>query len=180
MDYYAVQVKTGQEAAYIARIKKIAESDIQKAQVYFPQRVLHIRKQGVRKTVQAALFPGYIFLETEDLNPALHWFLRRTPGFYRFLPDSHTPRPLAAEDLSILHHFLSFGEVAHPSKAYFDENDRICIVEGPLKGLEGKIIRVDKRKRRAKIVLDIQQEAFSIDLSFELIQPTDSVPPERK
>jgi transcriptional antiterminator NusG len=38
-------------------------------------------------------------------------------------------------------------------------------------GLEGNIIKVDKRKGRAKIKLDLYDDSFSIDLGFELIQP---------
>ncbi|MCL2557796.1 MAG: antitermination protein NusG, partial [Treponema sp.] len=39
----------------------------------------------------------------------------------------------------------------------------------PLKGLEGRIIKVDKRKKRAKIRLDLYDESFAIDLAFEII-----------
>jgi transcriptional antiterminator NusG len=36
-------------------------------------------------------------------------------------------------------------------------------------GLEGSIIKVDKRKGRAKIKLDLYNDSFSIDLAFEVI-----------
>jgi transcriptional antiterminator NusG len=40
-------------------------------------------------------------------------------------------------------------------------------------GLEGRIIKVDKRKRRAKIMLDLYNDSFSIDLAFEVIGSAD-------
>jgi transcription antitermination factor NusG len=49
----------------------------------------------------------------------------------------------------------------------FDDNDRIVVIEGPLKGLEGSIIKVDKRKQRAKICVDFGGTAHTMDLSFE-------------
>jgi transcriptional antiterminator NusG len=52
---------------------------------------------------------------------------------------------------------------------YFNENSRIVVVEGPLVGLEGRIIKVDKRKGRAKISLDLYNDSFAIDLAFEVI-----------
>jgi transcriptional antiterminator NusG len=59
--------------------------------------------------------------------------------------------------------------MAGKSKVYFDANSRIVVTEGPLMGLEGKIIKVDKRKGRAKIKLDLYNDSFSIDLAFELL-----------
>ena len=174
MDYYAVQVRTGKEPELLKKIQKTTEEKVQNVQVYFPRRVLYIKKKGIRKKVDAPVFPGYIFLGIDDLSTAVYWLLRRTPGFYRFLPDNHNPLPLADNDLSLLHHFLSFGEITAPSRVYFDENARICVLEGPLKGLEGKIIKVDKRKQRAKVLLDMYTDSFPIDLAFDVIEPASS------
>jgi transcriptional antiterminator NusG len=63
--------------------------------------------------------------------------------------------------------------MAGKSRVYFNENSRIVVIEGPLMGLEGKIIKVDKRKGRAKIKLDLYDEAFAIDLAFEVIGTKD-------
>ena len=68
-----------------------------------------------------------------------------------------------------LHFIKKIGPVAGKSKVYFDENSRIVVTEGPLMGLEGKIVKVDKRKGRAKIKLDLYDDSFAIDLAFEVI-----------
>ena len=39
-----------------------------------------------------------------------------------------------------------------------------------MKGLEGRIIKVDKRKRRAKISLSLYEESFTIDFGFEILE----------
>lgn len=167
-----MQVKTGKEPEILNQIKKnTLKNNISISNVYFPRRTLYIRKLGIKKKQITSVFPGYIFLETETLSTELYWLLRKTEGVYRFLPDNHNPLALHSTDLDILHHFLSFGEITQPSKAYFDENDRICITEGPLKGLEGKILKVDKRKQRVKVVLDMYNNVFPIDLAFEFIEP---------
>jgi len=64
---------------------------------------------------------------------------------------------------------MSFGKVADTSKVVFDENERIVVIEGPLKGLEGSIIKINKRKGRAKVSLDMCESSFLIDLSFEIL-----------
>ena len=54
----------------------------------------------------------------------------------------------------------------------FNENNRIEVKSGPMMGLEGKIVKVDKRKQRAKVQLDLYKESFFVDFGFELIAPT--------
>jgi transcriptional antiterminator NusG len=53
-------------------------------------------------------------------------------------------------------------------------------VEGPLMGLEGRIIKVDRRKGRAKINLDLYNDSFTIDLAFEVIGTLDPFKPNRR
>lgn len=171
MNYYAVQVKTGREPELLKKIRKMTEAEDRLVQAYFPRRTLYIKKKGIRQKVDAPVFPGYIFLEVDDLSLSFYWQLRKMQDFYHFLPNNQEPMPLVGKDLSLLHHFLSFGEVTAPSKVYFDENARICVVEGPLQGLEGKIIKVDRRKQRAKVLLDMYTDSFPIDLAFDVIEP---------
>jgi transcriptional antiterminator NusG len=88
----------------------------------------------------------------------------------RFLRESPHPTPLSDRDLSLIRHFISFGECADTSKVTFDEHDRIVVLEGPLKGLEGRIEKVDRRKRRARVRLDLYDASFPIDLGFEIVE----------
>jgi transcriptional antiterminator NusG len=140
--------------------------------LYFPKRRIDIRRKGVVSQSTTAVFPGYVFAELEDDdNIYLHqWAFRRTDGFFRFLKSNQNITPLADRDLEVVLHFIrNVGPVAGKSRVYFNENSRIVVVEGPLMGLEGKIIKVDKRKGRAKIKLDLYNDSFSIDLGFEVI-----------
>ncbi len=43
-------------------------------------------------------------------------------------------------------------------------------MSGPLKELEGKIVKVDRRKGRAKVKLDMFEHAFLIDFGFEALE----------
>ena len=171
MNYYALQVKTRSEEVYIKRANQsLNPEQAEKTHLVFPRRNMPIRKAGVVKNVLEPVFPGYIFLEVPELDVPLYWTLRTTQGFYRFLPENRQPQPLEGRDLATLKHFMAFGNaIADKSKVRFDENDRIQVADGPLKGLEGRIIKVDKRKGRAKVKLDLYDESFLIDLAFEVI-----------
>jgi transcriptional antiterminator NusG len=170
MNYYAFQVKTRGEEKYIRLFNALhPETGIP---LYFPQRVLDIRRAGKIIHSKAPIFPGYVFLELDNGENihTYHWLFRRTDGFFRFLRSNRDIAPLSGRDLETVLHFIQkVGPLAGKSKVVFDENSRIVVIEGPLSGLEGKIIKVDKRKGRAKIRLDLYDDSFTIDLAFEAL-----------
>lgn len=171
MHYFAVQVWTGREQDYVRHFQTCQTSP-EACRCLIPTRRLNIRKQGRVKPVEKPIFPGYIFLEHEEalLARELRWQLRSIPHFIRLLPETSQPKPLEEKDRQLLSHFITLHKPADISKVYFDEDDRIVVLEGPLKGLEGRIIKVNKRKGRVKIVLDMCGSAFTLDLGFEIIE----------
>ncbi len=173
MNYYTLQVKTRSEEQYIKRVT-LCEPAFRGGllSLHFPRRRMNVRRKGKNLTELAPVFPGYIFLRAEGVPKELFWTLRSTEGFFRFLPQNSDPAPLEGTDLAIVKHFMSFGPVAEKSRVSFDSDDHIQILDGPLKGLEGRIVKVDKRKGRAKVKLDMYNEPFLIDLSFEIILRT--------
>ena len=84
--------------------------------------------------------------------------------------DNDDIRPLSLDDKKFVYQLSLNGEVAGISKVYFNKDDKIKVASGPMKGLEGEIIKVDKRKKRAKIKLTLYENSFLIDFGFELIE----------
>ena len=170
MAYYAIQVKTRGEEKFIRIFRKQnPEIDLP---LYFPQRSLDIRRGGRIKPSLLAIFPGYVFLEISDKESIYQyqWAFRRTLGFYRFLRSNQDIAPLQSRDLELVMHFIKqTGSLAGKSRVYFDDNARIVVISGPLSGLEGRIIKADKRKGRAKVKLDLYDDSFNIDLAFEVL-----------
>ena len=54
----------------------------------------------------------------------------------------------------------------------FDENNRIRVVDGPLMRLEGRIVKVDRRKGRARVALTFHGRTMLADLGFEVMEKT--------
>jgi len=173
MNYYAIQVKTRAEKKFIDLFKAM-HPDIT-LPIHFPQRQLNIRKNGIMKKTTLGVFPGYLFIEAASDREILacQRDFRQTDGFYRFLKSNHEITPLTNKDLELVIHFINNSSPAGPSKVYFDDNSRIVVVEGSLCGLEGRILKVDRRKGRAKIKLDLYDDSFTIDLAFDVISPTE-------
>lgn len=168
MDYYILQVATGHEKTFIEKVKKAAPDLAQRHNLIFLTRELTIRRQGNWLKEEQPMFPGYVIMQTaSQINAETVQNLKIIPYFYHFLKTNTEIIPLKGRDLAIIQHFLGLGPSIGASLVRFDENDRIVVIEGPLKGIEGCIIKVDKRKQRAKIQVDFQGSAHTMDLSFE-------------
>lgn len=168
MEYFVAQVYTRGESAFIRMANQLELPGVRR--ILWPRRLLKIRRRGKEKKTEAAVFPGYVFLEAESLDPETYQTLRRLPYFLRFLPENEDIQPLSDEDKRVIAHLVSHGEVVQPSRVQFDRNSRILVLEGPLKGLEGRITKVDRRKGRAKVKLDLYNSSFEVDFPFESME----------
>lgn len=172
MSYYVVSVRPGEEARFLGVARdRIGEQHVR---FHWPRRKLTIRRRGRKQESLAPVFPGYVFLETDRIDEEIFSTVKRLPGFYRFLERNDRIRPLAGNDLELVAHFVRFGDVIGKSVVTFDENSRIEVKDGPLAGLEGRIVKVDKRKQRAKVRLDLYEDSFLVDFGFELLDPASS------
>jgi transcription termination/antitermination protein NusG len=176
MPFFALQVWTGNEARFLALSERtLSEAGVR---LLWPRRNLRIRRAGKWRDSVSPIFPSYVFLQSAGVGPDLYSALRRTAGFIRFLPSNEGVAPLEPKDQDLLSHFLSFGEVVQKSAAYFDENRRIRVVSGPLKNLEGRIVRVDRRKGRARVRLEMYADSFEVDFGFEALDTAAPPPPK--
>jgi len=168
MSSYAIQVMSGREDAFVELFGKTSPDTV----VHNIKKKMESRRRGKPVTLVNPVFPGYIFLQCQEdmIPPELASALKRTKGFTRILPATDNIKPLDDRDSKIIHQLVSFGKEIGPSLVTFDENNRIKIIEGPLLGMEGRIVRVDRRKRRAKITLELESSSLSFDLSFTVLQ----------
>ncbi|MCL2793036.1 MAG: antiterminator LoaP [Spirochaetaceae bacterium] len=168
MEYYVIQLLTGKEESFL----KYARNSLQEKNIRFfwLRRELFIKKAGITKKSVSSIFPGYIFIESDTVSYDFYKNIRKFPGFCRFLRDNDDIRPLPNDDKKFVYQLSLNGEIAGISKIYFNKDDKIKVISGPMKGLEGEIVKVDKRKKRAKIKLKLYEDSFLIDFGFELIE----------
>ena len=176
MPFFAVQIWTGDEGRFLTiASQRVRDNDVR---FYWPRRSLRIKRGGNWKESLAPIFPGYMFIRADSIRPGLYGVLKEAPGFLRFLLSNDNIVPLERADQDLLSHFLGFGEIVQKSMVFFDEHKRIRVVSGPLKGLEGRIVRVDRRKGRAKVRLEMYQDSFEIDFGFDSMEAAPEAPTE--
>ncbi len=173
MNYFVINVRSGAEQKYLEFISVTYDDAYT---LHWLRRTLKVRKAGRTTERKAPIFPGYLFLAADTVGPEDFSRLRKGPGFQRFLESNSNIRPLSDDDERMILHFLSFGSVVSVSRVRFDRNDRIVVVDGPLMGLEGRIEKVDKRKGRARVRLDLYKDSFAVDFGFEVLskQPSEN------
>lgn len=173
MAYYVIRVAPRQEQTFLRLSQRlIADEGVS---VVFPRRKMEHLKGGKRITVEVALFPGYVFLRSDEgLPPDLYKRIKSIPKFTLFVRQGEAIAEVRGRDLDLLSHFLKFGEVTPKSQVIFDENQRIKVLSGPMEGMEGQIIHVDRRKRRAKIQLTFDHGTFTVTLGFDLMEGSTS------
>ncbi|MCE1207223.1 MAG: KOW motif-containing protein [Spirochaetia bacterium] len=168
MNFFAIQVVSGHEAVY----KELFSINRPDVTMYHIVKKNVSRRRGKPVTIQSSVFPGYLFFQHPDehLSPELIQAIRKTKYFLRILPATDNIQPLCQRDTDIIRQFLSCGPVIGDSRVVFDENNKIKVIDGPLAGHEGKIVKVNKRKRRATILLDICNSQMTIVLGFEILE----------
>ena len=168
MNYYIIQVATGREQNFIDALQKKLPELAQAHNFIYLTRELYIRRQVKTLRALQPVFPSYIIMQTTGtVDGQTVLALKALPDFYHFLQSNTEITALSGNDLAIIQHFLGLGPRIGPSLVRFDQDDRIVVIEGPLKGIEGSIIKVDRRKQRAKIQVEFAGGAHTMDLSFE-------------
>ncbi len=171
MFYYAAQISSRNEQKFSQLADELVRMQDIAGRTIYLQRKMIIRRQGKTMSELQPVFPGYVFFEFQErMGDCLCGMISRLKYFQRFLPNNLEREEISGRDLALLGHFLEFGSVMDVSKASFDENNRIRIASGPLHGLEGNIIKVDRRKRRVKIRFTFQDSDMTVDLSYEEIE----------
>jgi transcription termination/antitermination protein NusG len=171
---YVIQVLTGKEELYrkhVFNFRKHMENYEEGESEYemiIPKRTLTLRRRGKWIPTTKPIFPSYVFLVCESLHPDSRMMLRRMPGYIRFMKEKDGRlTPLTDNDRELLLRLTASGENTRRSVVTFDKDNRVVPLSGPLKDCEGTIIKVDRRKQRARVRFMLNDKTFVIDFEYE-------------
>lgn len=163
--WYAVFVKTGEENLVKERLDyRFGGSPA----VMIPKKIIKERKNGKWYRRTRNLFPGYIFIHGV-LDAQTYKNLWQVPGLYKLLCTDREPVQIPDYEIEVFSHLFDKEDTIQESDIFM-EGDRVTIINGPLTALKGKILKVDKRKGRARVLLDFLGEERVIDLGVNIIQ----------
>ena len=148
--YYVIQVKTGKEETAIQDILKNKPDD-PNFDAFAPYRKIIKKYKGVEKECIERCFPGYVFVETNDVKQ-LFKQLYFTPGFQKLLgreADTDNFVPLDKDESRMVDILYSRNNnrITEISNIEVREGETIRVLDGPLMGLETQIKKVNLHKR---------------------------------
>ena len=148
--YYVIQVKTGKEQKAIEDILKNKPDDLS-FDVFAPYRKALRKYHGELKEVIERCFPGYIFVETNDIKE-LFKQLYFTPGYQKILgregvTDNFVPLDKDESRMIDILYSVNNNRITEISNIEVKEGETIRVLDGPLVGLETQIKKVNLHKR---------------------------------
>lgn len=153
-NWYVIQVPTGKEETMCRLIERAVGSRIV-SECFTPKYATQKKVRGEWRDVDAVLFPGYVIAVTDEVGE-LRRRLNRVVEFTRLLTMGEKFTPIDDADRAWLSAYTSEGDRVIPmSIAEIDEGDRVRVLSGPLKGHEGWIHSVNRRKSLAFIEVEM-------------------------
>jgi transcription antitermination factor NusG len=119
------------------------------------------------KELDLPLFPGYVFCRFDVQDRLLP--ILTTPGVVAILGAGKTPVPVSEDEIAAVRAIVGSGLSAQPWPC-LTFGSRVLIEYGPLAGIEGIALRVDKVFR---LVVSVQmlQRSVAVEIDRDWVRP---------
>lgn len=161
-NWYVVHTYSGYENKVKANIEKTIENrhlEEEILEVRVPMQDVVELKNGVRKTVQKKMFPGYVLINM-IMNDDTWYVVRNTRGVTGFVGPGSKPVPLTEAEMKPL------GIKTENVSVDFAEGDTIAVVAGVWKDTIGVVQRMDFGKQTATINVELFGRETPVEISF--------------
>ncbi|MFJ6208610.1 antiterminator LoaP [Lysinibacillus sp. NPDC092081] len=172
MEWYVLFVENGKEEI----VKRYIQLHFDEHSIYpiVPKRKVPEKKAGIVYPVLKKIFPGYVLIKT-NMNGLIFRKIREIPRCYRLVNSGlyyskekgTYYSKIDEKEVELLLRLLENGEIIEYSKIHFENSD-FFVKSGPLKEMEFIIKKIDKRKNRAKIILNLLGTEQTIDVGIEI------------
>jgi len=162
-DWYAVYTRARHEQKANERLLE------KKIETFLPLIERWSRRKDRRKRIQIPLFPGYLFVRAL-LEAQIHLEILKTDGVVQILGNNENPIPIPGEQIRAIQSLIQNG-VAIERHPYLKEGMKVRVVNGPLTGIEGILVKTQTKKNRLIISVDLLQESVSVEIDDVDIEP---------
>lgn len=167
--WYVVNTYSGHESKVKENLEMRTESMGMENNIFrvvIPETTEIEIKDGVKKEKTKKMFPGYVLVEMIMSDEA--WYaVRNTPGVTGFIGSSGKgakPIPLSPEEIDKI--LVNEGISRLDLKEDLKENDSVAIIDGPFKGMYGKVQSIDLDNQKINVLIDLfgQETPVEVDL----------------
>lgn len=165
--WYAVMVRSGTEEEIRKQCRAVVPTEVLE-DCFIPRYESMKRYRGEWHKEKKVLFPGYVFMVSEDVEQ-LFQKLKQVAGLTKLLGTGDEIVPLAEEEIRLLKDFGNEEQVVKLSKGII-AGAQVIIKEGPLKGYEGCIRKIDRHKRLAYLELEMMGRKVEAQVGVEIVE----------
>lgn len=162
MGWYVVHTYSGYENKVKANIEKAIENrhlENEILEVRVPLQDVMELKNGVEKTSQKKMFPGYVLLHMDADNNDAWYVVRNTRGVTGFVGPGSKPVPLTEAELKA----LDFGV---DTEVEFAEGDVISVTAGVWKDTVGTVQKIDAARQTLTINVEMFGRETPVEINF--------------
>lgn len=162
MGWYVVHTYSGYENKVKANIEKAIENrhlENEILEVRVPLQDVMELKDGVEKTTQKKMFPGYVLLHMDADNNDAWYVVRNTRGVTGFVGPGSKPVPLTEAELKA----LDFGV---DTAVEFAEGDVISVTAGVWKDTVGTVQKIDASRQTLTINVEMFGRETPVEINF--------------
>ncbi|MCD8105963.1 MAG: transcription termination/antitermination protein NusG [Lachnospiraceae bacterium] len=160
--WYVVHTYSGYENKVKVNIEKAIENrhlEDQIMEVRVPLQDVVEMKNGVKKTVQKKLFPGYVLLNMV-MNDDTWYVVRNTRGVTGFVGPGSKPVPLIEAEM------YNLGIQSGDFTVDFEEGDTVTVIGGVWKDTVGVIQSMNQAKQSVTINVELFGRDTPVEISF--------------
>lgn len=174
MNLYVLFVKAGHERKVELLLKKRLDSNI--SVPFIPLHEKFFKVSGIVRKELKTLFPGYVFIKSKltslDFLKEINTLIYFSCDIIKILRYSDTEISLKESEKLVLFSLLNSNYCIESSNGII-EGDKVHILDGPLKGLESIIKKINRHKRQAQIEMEIMGDICTINIALDIVYKVD-------
>lgn len=170
-EWYVVNTVTGYEYKVKEKLEMMMVNSEEVAKSIFrvivPEQTIVEYKDGVKKEKVKKMFPGYVLVEM-IMSDEVWFIVRNTQGVTGFIGSSGKgakPIPLFPEEVERI--LSSMNQNKINIEKDLKPDNKVKIVDGPFKGMIGKISNYDLESKKINLLVDLfgQETPVEVELS---------------
>lgn len=163
-EWYALYVQVNHEKEVVKRLEQ------KEVCCFLPLMESWSKRLDRRKKVHLPLFPGYVFVNVH-LDSYVNLNIVKTAGALNLLRNSEGPLSIPSYQIENLQTIINSTQPLK-THTYLKEGEWIRVVRGPLAGCIGILSRLDLKRGRLVVSVDIIKKSVSVELDVEDVEQT--------
>lgn len=164
--WYVIQTVSGKEQSCAGICRARIDSSLYN-KIFVPMYIDKLHLKGKWHDVKKILFPGYFFIDTDDIEPVLE-IIAGIELFTKILKNADKVAPIYDEEKRFLQSMMNEENVIYCSTGFII-SEKICITEGPLRNHYGLIKKIDRHRRIAKLEINFFGRLTPVEVGLEVL-----------